>query len=209
MPSKQKVVVFTLDGQWNATIPSNGGETARRINSQRRNRGRRMGHGPPLAEWPSKRIFISSVIYTRHFRIRRPEFDASALRFKRAARAGPRSPRIQLKSWIYWLAGPINCFVGPWRGAVADVIEPLNRDYPRVIECGDTRTRRSFFLPLTVPPLRRFGFCRLLPHFFFFALLLSSFFSPDLFRFVFSLASGTRFTYRDFVSFRLLPLSRW
>lgn len=40
--------------------------------------------------------------------------------------------------------------MGPWQGAVADVIEPLNRDYPRVIECGDTTTRRSFLPPSTV-----------------------------------------------------------
>lgn len=50
-------------------------------------------------ERPSKRIFISGVIYTRHFRIRRTEFDASALRFKR----GPRCPVYNSKAeFIDW-----------------------------------------------------------------------------------------------------------
>jgi len=34
--------------------------------------------------------------------------------------------------------GTDKLFLGPRQGAVADVIEPLNRDYPRVIGCGDT-----------------------------------------------------------------------
>lgn len=41
-------------------------------------------------------------------------------------------------------------FRGPWQGAVADVIELLNRDYPRVIGCGDTETGRSFFAPISL-----------------------------------------------------------
>lgn len=42
--------------------------------------------------------------------------------------------------------------MGPWRGDVADVIEPLNRDYPRVIGRGDTGDV-SFLPPFLPAPL--------------------------------------------------------
>lgn len=49
-------------------------------------------------------IFILSVIYTRYFEIRRFEFDASALRFKRrGSLAGPVKPVYNSKAeFIDW-----------------------------------------------------------------------------------------------------------
>lgn len=46
--------------------------------------------------------------------------------------------------------GTDKLFRGPWQGTVADVIELLNRDYPRVIGC-DTETGHSSLLPSRFP----------------------------------------------------------
>lgn len=81
-----------------------------RINSWRWIR-RRMDRGR-LAERVRTDIYLSRNLYASFSDSSLVDrSDASALRFKRAARAAC----IQLKSWIYWLARPINCF----RGSVA------------------------------------------------------------------------------------------
>lgn len=90
-------------------------------------------------------VFILPVIYTRHFEIRRSEFG----------RAGDLSVAARSRDWSgpyttqkpnLSTGGTDKLFRGPWQGAVVDVIEPLNRDYPRVIGCGDTETGHSSLL---------------------------------------------------------------
>lgn len=81
--------------EWSALAPPALGRASVRINRGAARSRKKDGGG----ERPSKRIFISGVIYTRHFRIRRTEFDASALRFKR----GPRCPVYNSKAeFIDW-----------------------------------------------------------------------------------------------------------
>lgn len=82
----------------------------------------------------------------RYFEIRHSEFDTSVWDLSSTGRSrGTGQAHIQLKNWIYRLAGPINCF--EVQDTAVDVIELLNRDYPRVIGCGDTETGHSSLLP--------------------------------------------------------------
>jgi len=74
------------------------------------------------------------------FKICRLESDAFALRFKRRGSLAMegRSDAYTTQKPNLLTGGTDKLFLGPQQGAVADVIEPLNRDYPRVIGCGDT-----------------------------------------------------------------------
>lgn len=88
----------------------------------------------------------------RHFEIRHSEFDASALRFKhRGPLSRDRSGPYTTQKLNLLTGGTDKLFRGPWQGTVADVIELLNRDYPRVIGCGDTETGHSSLLPSRFP----------------------------------------------------------
>jgi hypothetical protein len=89
------------------------------------------------------------------FKIRHLESDAFALRFKHRV-------SLAMEAWsnLYTTqkpnlltGGTDKLFLGPQQGAVADVIEPLNRDYPRVIGCGDTLHCFHLGLSLQLPLL--------------------------------------------------------
>lgn len=84
-------------------------------------------------------IFILPVDLCVILKIRQSQFDASALRFKRR---GPLAgPSYTTQKLNLLTGGTDKSFRGPWRGAMADVIELLNRDYLRVIGCGDIEKR--------------------------------------------------------------------